>query len=81
MDVISLTSYAHRPAGREAHRAFLGSDGPGQPIRLIEDMSLAGLHSQPLEVHVFPLLIRDADGAPATVVARLKRQQDKGARS
>ena len=41
MDWISISSFAHRETGREAHRAFLDPDGAGQPIVILEDMDLS----------------------------------------
>ena len=40
-DWISLSSYQHRELGAEAHRAFLGPDGIGNPLFVIEDMDLS----------------------------------------
>ncbi len=72
MDFVSISSHAHRDAGREAHRAFLGPQESGSaPILLIEDMALAELSAVPKEVWVVPILFSGADGAPATVFARV----------
>jgi len=70
-DFISVTSYSNRPLGREAHRAFLASDGAASPapILIIEDMKLKDLHESPSQVWVAPLRFSDADGAPVTVIA------------
>lgn len=68
-DIISLSSFAHRDIGREAHRAFLCED----PILVIEDMNLAQLKDiEPLKnLLVSPLLIENADGAPCSVWGNL----------
>jgi arylformamidase len=71
IDTISITSYQHREVGREAHRAFLGRNRPGNPILLIEDMKLGELSRNPKKVIVAPLLIKDADGSPVTVFAEI----------
>jgi arylformamidase len=67
MDFISLTSFQNREIGRAAHREFLGK----QPILLIEDMNLKKLVNSPVKVMCFPVLLKDSDGAPITVVAEL----------
>ena len=68
-DFISITSYANRPLGRTAHKAFLGLDGKTTPLRVIEDMKLDELAAHPAKIIVSPLLVLNADGAPVTVVA------------
>ena len=75
-DFLSLTSYCHREAGREAHRAFLSRDGKygkkaltGDPILIIEDMHLTELGGEVSSVIVAPLRYTMADGAPVTVIA------------
>lgn len=68
MDLISVTTRLDRPAGREAHRAFLTSDEPGRPILLVEDMDLAGCPSELAAVWMAPLLLSRGDGAPITVM-------------
>ncbi len=67
-DTISLTSFAHRDVGREAHRAMLCQD---KPIVIIEDMALELLKNcdSLSRVLVSPLFISKADGAPCTVWA------------
>ncbi len=62
IDFISISSLSNRELGRKAHRAFLERD-----IILIEDMKLSEIHYSPDTVIVAPLLIKDADAAPATV--------------
>lgn len=68
-DVISLTSYLHRPLGREAHRAFLNPHSPGQPILICEDMSLVDLQQSPREVWVLPIRSEKGNGGPVSVIA------------
>ena len=65
MDTISLTSYQNRILGRESHRKFLGENN----ILLVEDMNLKNLKSQPKKLMCFPLLIKEVDGCPVTIIA------------
>jgi len=73
-DFISLSSYAHRELGREAHRAFLSKSYAGLdedcsgPILIIEDMHLALLNERPTKIIVAPLRYQDSDGSPVTVI-------------
>lgn len=73
MDFISVSSFAHRQIGRDAHQAFLGSLGEGAaaPILLVEDMALSRLERAPRGVWIVPMRYDAADGAPATVLANL----------
>lgn len=70
-DFISLSSYAHRDLGREAHRAFLAEleiDGDNKdPILIIEDMDLSKIKICLSKIIVSPLRFEMADGAPVTV--------------
>lgn len=65
-DFISLTAFAHREEGREAHRILLGQNG----LFILEDMSLAHLKRAPKQAVVAPLRVRGTDGAPITVFAK-----------
>ncbi len=69
-DSISVSSFAHRMVGREAHRAFLD---PSHPILLIEDMDLCLLQasSQIKHLTVAPLRIAQCDGLPCTIIAEI----------
>lgn len=69
-DSISLSSFAHRETGREAHRAFL--DHPN-PILLLEDMDLSQVdhRSQLKKIIISPLRVENADGAPCTIFAEV----------
>jgi kynurenine formamidase len=70
-DFISLSSYAHRGLGREAHLAFLAShgyEGKGiDPVLIMEDMDLSKIIESPKQILVSPLRFERADGAPITV--------------
>lgn len=69
MDVISVTSRLHRIEGREAHRALLDPDRPGEPVLAIEDMALARATGRLSRVVVAPLRVQRGDGGPCTVFA------------
>lgn len=68
-DFISITSYSNRPLGRMAHKAFLGIDNQTGPLRVIEDMKLDELVTNPKQVIVAPILVSNADGSQVTVIA------------
>ena len=69
-DTISVSSFADRIVGREAHKAFLN---PKNPILLLEDMSFSKLEPNALIkiVIVSPLRIHGSDGAPCTVMGEI----------
>ena len=69
-DMISLSSFAHREAGRESHRSFLCHTNP---ILIVEDMNLHELHRRRTlhRLLVSPLFIEDADGSPCTIWGEL----------
>ncbi len=69
VDVISITSRLHREEGRRAHREFLGCQFESEPIVLIEDMSLLNYTYYINQVIISPLMIKNADGAPCTIIA------------
>jgi arylformamidase len=64
-DLISLSSFAHREIGREAHKVFLNGKHPILPV---EDMDLSSMETNDLNsILVSPLFIKGADAAPCTV--------------
>lgn len=63
-DLISISSPLHMDLGRKAHREFLRRN-----IILIEDMKLSQLNFKPSLVAVLPLMIKNGDGAPCSVLA------------
>jgi len=69
-DLISLSSFAHRELGRQAHKAFL--DHP-RPLLLLEDMDLTGVDRNLLlqQAVIAPIRVKDADAAPCTVLAEV----------
>lgn len=74
MDMPSAASPVAGPAndeGIEFHRVALGSHGAGDRyILLVEDVNVDALGGEtPLRIIVAPLWLRDADGAPCTVLA------------
>ena len=70
LDFISVTSFQHRPVGRDAHLALLDGQNPVLPI---EDMSFVGLNPEMhiKEVVVAPLRVIHANGAPVTAIAKI----------
>lgn len=70
MDLISVSSFANRSQGREAHKAFLAD---GNPILLLEDMTFNELPDRFIfdEIIISPLIASTADGSPCTVFARI----------
>lgn len=74
-DFISLSSYANRELGREAHRAFLSKSFLGlnkdcsKPILIIEDMHLTSLKECPNKIVVAPLRYDRSDGSPVTIIS------------
>ena len=69
-DLISLSSFAHRELGRQAHKAFL--DHP-RPLLLLEDMDLTGVDRNLLlqQAVIAPIRVKDADAAPCSVLAEV----------
>jgi arylformamidase len=65
-DSISVSSFANRVLGREAHKRFLN---PKNPILLLEDMDLRTINKdiKLKELIVSPLRISNCDGLPCTV--------------
>jgi kynurenine formamidase len=68
MDIISVTSRHHREKGRETHRAFLDPNTQGNPVILIEDMSLAHVNELLNQVIVAPLRVIGADSGPCIIL-------------
>jgi kynurenine formamidase len=75
-DFISLSSYANRQLGRQAHKAFLArldiDNDSLDPILIIEDMNLSLLQTTPLKIIISPIRFDFSDGSPATVIAMLE---------
>jgi len=68
-DFISLTSFQHRALGKESHRNFLNNKD--RFVTIIEDMSLIILGTPPKKIIVVPLLIKNIDSSPVTIIAEL----------
>jgi arylformamidase len=68
MDLISVSSFANRKAGIEAHKAFLKHSHPILPI---EDMNLCSLPEILFNMLIAPLYIKNADGVPCTIFANI----------
>lgn len=69
-DSISLSSFAHRELGREAHKRFLDNDHPILPL---EDMDLSPItgNIKLKQVIAAPWMVREADAVPCTVIAEV----------
>ena len=69
-DLISLSSFAHRELGRQAHKSFLDHS---KPVLLLEDMDLTGIdrNSHVQQMVIAPIRVKDADAAPCTVLAEI----------
>ena len=67
-DFISLSAYSNRALGREAHVAFLGDNEC--PILIFEDLKLSACPPNPSQVIALPLLVKDSDGSPITMIAK-----------
>jgi kynurenine formamidase len=68
IDWISVSSFTDRAKGRETHKAFLGPDTRHHPILLIEDMRIPGKNKKLLKVTALPLIIKNIDSAPCTLI-------------
>ncbi len=69
-DLISLNSYQNREIGREAHKQFLIE----QDVLIVEEVDLTNVFETTVfeEVIVAPLLLDGADGAPVTIIAKVR---------
>jgi len=76
-DFVSAGSYGNKPLGRKAHRAFLDPRGEGQPIVIIEDMDLSADLGQLECLYAAPLLIKNIDSAPCTVLGIFRNRRCK----
>lgn len=72
-DVISVTSQLDRDEGKKCHYNFLSSD-TGREVLIIEDIdySLLEKESEIKEVIILPLMFEKMDGAPCTIMAKIK---------
>jgi arylformamidase len=67
-DFISLTAFQHRELGREAHKAFLSHTT--SPLLIFEDLKLSACGPKLKQVIALPLMVKNGDGGPVTVVGR-----------
>ncbi len=69
-DLISLNSYQQRAIGREAHQQFLLK----QDLLIVEEVDLSKITSATKfeEVIIAPLLLDNTDGAPVTIIAKIR---------
>jgi len=63
-DFISLTAYAHRSLGREAHKSFLGTN---RELLIVEDMHLCDCSQARFSTLMAPFGVENADGTPVAV--------------
>jgi kynurenine formamidase len=71
VDAISISSFTNRELGRLVHREFLCHSA--HPIFVIEDLQLEDLRKfTPIECYALPLRIENSDGAPCTVIAKVR---------
>ena len=70
-DSISVSSFANRMIGREAHKAFLN---PENPILLVEDMDLRKIYkNNKIETMIIvPFRISKCDGIPCTIIGEIE---------
>jgi len=68
-DFISLSCYQKREIGRVAHKAFLEVNNNSEPIRIIEDMKLSEIDTDPKKIIISPLMIKGADGVPVSIIS------------
>ncbi len=70
-DSISVSSFANRDIGREAHKRFLN---PKREILLLEDMNLCRIdrNRKIKELTIAPLRIKRSDGIPCSIIAKIK---------
>ncbi len=67
-DFISLTSWKYRHEGCKSHKSFLCPD-KGNPILIIEDMSLKAIKNTIKWVIAAPIFVEDGNGGAITVFA------------
>ena len=70
-DTISLTSINNREMGKKSHLEFLKKN---PPVLIVEDMRLSVLEKTdfPLELYIFPLMIKNTDGSPVNCTIKIK---------
>jgi arylformamidase len=70
-DFISITSWNFRQEGRLSHKAFLCPEN-NTPIWIIEDMALQNVKNELNKVIIAPLLVKDSNGGPVSIIAEEK---------
>jgi len=68
-DFISLSSWKFKEEGKEAHRVFLNPKGTGDPICIIEDMSLCNISDLIKKIIISPVFVKCTNGSPVTIFA------------
>lgn len=72
VDFISISPFADRQTGRQAHKAFLDPKGDNFPILILEDMDLQKADRRLISVCLFPLRVSAWDSSPCTVVGETR---------
>ena len=78
IDSISISSFQHRAVGREAHKvAFVEADEFGEPLLLIEDMTLNSVTKGNISaIIVLPWQVAGIDSAPCSVMAAINTDSE-----
>ncbi len=77
LDTVSLACIAHVDEGIEAHRILLG--GPGRRFLIIEDMNLDYDLSRLRQLILLPLLVKDWDSGPCTILGVIDDSEEHSA--
>ena len=75
IDSVSMSRYGHAEEAAEVHQtAFIEKEGLGKPVIFVEDLDLSPLtkNIEVEEVLVVPWQVGNLDGAPCTVLAKIK---------
>lgn len=69
IDIISISSKAHKSMGIEAHKILLtDQDFKGAPVYILEDLYLPAEFKKIDELFVFPIFSADIDSSPCSVI-------------
>ena len=73
IDFISVSNINNKDEGRLVHKTLLSFNAVRSSILILEDMDLSGISDavKIKKVWVFPLRVKNADGAPCSVIAEI----------
>ncbi len=71
IDCLSVSNVNHREEGRCVHNILLSSGDDRKPLLIVEDMDLSKVNKKIKKLFVLPLRIKDGDGAPCGVIAKI----------